>query len=137
MLPCEPLMFGHVLVREQLSTARHHQMNGFTLSRPRDFISALSKERGFSVSHKSDTDSLMSTMAGENQSTSPRGQFFNLPQDKGCNPGCTSNYIASASTASRHELRDYRSAFVTERAEVVNHNGAVHSDAEETEKPEW
>ncbi|XP_076002268.1 uncharacterized protein LOC142995181 isoform X2 [Genypterus blacodes] len=125
MLPSEPLMFGHVLVREQLSTACHQQTNGFTLSRPRDFISALSKERGFSVTHKSDKDSLTSTMHGENQSTSPRDQG-GLLQNKDCNPGCTSNFIPSASTGSRHELRDYCSAIVTE-----------DSAAEDTEKPVW
>ncbi|XP_042342019.1 mucin-5AC-like [Plectropomus leopardus] len=43
--PCEPLLFGHMFVREQLTPDCHHQTNGFTLSRPRDFISAVTKER--------------------------------------------------------------------------------------------
>lgn len=43
--PCEPVHFGHVFVKEQLSSACHHQTNEFTLSRPRDFISALTKDR--------------------------------------------------------------------------------------------
>lgn len=40
--PGEPLHFGHILIKEQLTAACHHQTTEFTLSRPRDFISAVS-----------------------------------------------------------------------------------------------
>ncbi|XP_008301696.1 mucin-19-like [Stegastes partitus] len=44
MEPCEPLLFGHVVVKEQLTPTCQQQTNGFTLSRPRDFISALTRD---------------------------------------------------------------------------------------------
>ncbi|XP_071387927.1 serine-rich adhesin for platelets-like isoform X2 [Centroberyx affinis] len=195
MVPCEPLLFGHVFVREQLSPPCHHQMTGYTLSRPRDFISALSQER----------DSLTSTLPRGNLSTSLRGQFSSPSQDKSYNPGdaCVDTHLTS--TPSRDHLntlpedqssnlgcsssdsplmssmdhgsslfrkccptlptdRGLKLAYSStnsplpsrtsnhshaalqrpeekaggeeEAEEVVNHNGEVHSDTEETEKRE-
>lgn len=58
MTPCEPLQFGHILVKEQLTPACHHQTNEFTLTRPRDFISPVSKE---GVTESKETCSASST----------------------------------------------------------------------------
>ncbi|KAF7650690.1 hypothetical protein LDENG_00121720 [Lucifuga dentata] len=124
MLPCEPLMFGHAFVRDELPPACQHHTNGFTLSRPRDFISVLSKERGFSVTYKSDKDSLTSTNPGEIKATSPRDQSFS---------SLTPTVALDHALA---EMRDYCSPLATGRGEVVNHNGEVHSDTEETKKTE-
>ncbi|XP_054868243.1 mucin-2-like [Amphiprion ocellaris] len=55
MAPCEPLLFGHVVVKEQLMPACHQQTNGFTLSRPRDFISALTRDSIVEMFHTSTT----------------------------------------------------------------------------------
>lgn len=45
MVPCEPLLSSDVVAKEQPTLACNYQTNGFTLSRPRDFISALNKEK--------------------------------------------------------------------------------------------
>lgn len=97
MVPCEPLLFGHVLVKEQLTPACQHQTNGFTLSRPRDFISALSKDRDSSVDSRSDDNSQIFTAPEENEPANPT-------QDKSNNAGCISPDTSVVSTASRHQL---------------------------------
>lgn len=45
MAPCEPLLSSNVVAKEEPTLACNYQTNGFTLSRPRDFISALNKEK--------------------------------------------------------------------------------------------
>ncbi|XP_069017073.1 mucin-2 [Embiotoca jacksoni] len=86
MAPSEPLLFGHVFVREQLTPACHHQTSGFTLSRPRDFICALNNERDSSVGENAHT----STTPGENPLSS-------LARATGYDPGYTSTETPSAS----------------------------------------
>ncbi|XP_062274493.1 mucin-5AC-like [Scomber scombrus] len=103
-VPCEPLLFGHVLVKEQLTPACQHQTNGFTLSRPRDFISALSIEKDSSVDCGSDDNSQTFTKPEENVSTSPRDRSSDPAQDKSCKAVCISSDTFVASTASRHQL---------------------------------
>ncbi|XP_044057476.1 mucin-5AC isoform X3 [Siniperca chuatsi] len=103
--PCEPLLFGHVFVKEQLTLACHHQTNGFTLSRPRDFISALTKERDSSVGCRSGDNSQTSTTPGENPFTSLRDQSSSQAQANSHNSGDTSTDTSLASAASRHHLR--------------------------------
>lgn len=44
MAPCETLLLSNV-GKEPPTMACNYQTNGFALSRPRDFISALNKER--------------------------------------------------------------------------------------------
>lgn len=105
MASCEPLLFGHAFVKEQLTTAGHHQTNGFTLSRPRDFISALTKERDSSVGCRSGDNSQTSTTSGENPPTSLKDQSSSRAQANSYNSGDASTDMPLASTASRHLLR--------------------------------
>lgn len=101
MAPCEPLLF----VKEQLTLACHHQTNGFNLSRPRDFISALTKERDSSVGCRSGDNSQVSTTPGENSSTSLRDPSSNQAQANSSSSGYTSTDTSLASTESRHHIR--------------------------------
>ncbi|XP_026171100.1 mucin-5AC isoform X2 [Mastacembelus armatus] len=99
MCPCEPLLFGHVFVKEQLTSTCHHQTNGFTLSRPRDFISALTKERDSSVGFRATDNSQTPTTPMENPSTSLRNH---PPIQAGAR--FTSTGRSLVSTASWHHL---------------------------------
>ncbi len=105
MAPCEPLLFGHVFVKEQLTPECHHQTNGFSLSRPRDFISALTKERDSSVGCRSDDNSQTFTTPGENPSTSLRHQPSSQAQADSYNPRYASTDTSLAYTASRYHLK--------------------------------
>ncbi|XP_073341024.1 uncharacterized protein [Pagrus major] len=143
MGPCDPLLFGHVLVKEQLTPACQHQTNGFTLSRPRDFISALTKERDSIVDCSSGDNSQTSTTPGGNPSTVLANSY---------NPGYISSDAAeasghrlgaqlrdqssSSSSTSTSKIRDYCSTSSTGRDEASNQNGEVYSDTEEAEKRE-
>ncbi|KAM8769181.1 uncharacterized protein AB9X84_000166 isoform 1-T1 [Acanthopagrus schlegelii] len=128
MAPCDPLLFGHVLVKEQLTPASQHQTNGFTLSRPRDFISALTKERDSSVDCSSGDNSQTSTTPGGNPSTVLTNSY-------------NSGYISSdAAEGSRHRLRAQlqaqSSCFSSASDDPYSQNGEVDSDTEETAKRE-
>ncbi|KAF3848195.1 hypothetical protein F7725_021223 [Dissostichus mawsoni] len=52
--PCDPLLIGQVFEKEDLTPACQSQSNAFTLSRPRDFISALNKERDSMTQNQND-----------------------------------------------------------------------------------
>lgn len=154
MAPCEPLLFSHVLdvSNEQLNPACHHQTNGFTLSRPRDFISALTKERDSGVGCRSVENSETSTTSWENSSTSLRDQSPSQTQANSYNCGYTSTDTASryhlrtqpedqspltstmASDCRVTKFREYCYTSSTGRDEALNQNGEVYSDTEETEK---
>lgn len=128
MAPCDPLLFGHVLVKEQLMPASQHQTNGFTLSRPRDFISALTKERDSSVDCSSGDNSQTSTTPGGNPSTVLTNSY-------------NSGYISSdAAEGSRHRLRAQlqaqSSCFSSASDDPYSQDGEVDSDTEETAKRE-
>ncbi|XP_067451674.1 serine-rich adhesin for platelets isoform X2 [Thunnus thynnus] len=153
MVPSDPLLFGHVLVKEQLTPACHHQTNGLALSRPRDFVSALTKERDSSVDCRSGDNSQTFTTPEENASTSlrcrssspaqdkryiistdtsltstaSRNHLSAQPEDQSSSLGCSAsdNPLMSTTTLDRSvtEFRDY--------CEVLN-----HADTKETEKRE-
>ncbi|XP_039986322.1 mucin-5AC isoform X2 [Xiphias gladius] len=102
MAPCEPMLLGHAFVKEQLTSACQHQTNEFTLSRPRDFISALIKERDSSVGCRSGENSQTSTTTGENPSTSLRDQLSRQTRDDSYSLGHTATDTSVASAASGH-----------------------------------
>ncbi|KAK5904203.1 hypothetical protein CesoFtcFv8_005791 [Champsocephalus esox] len=52
--PCDPPLIGQVFEKEDRTPACQSQSNAFTLSRPRDFISALNKERDSMTQNQSD-----------------------------------------------------------------------------------
>uniref|UniRef100_A0A8C4GWH1 Pleckstrin homology domain containing, family G (with RhoGef domain) member 2 n=1 Tax=Dicentrarchus labrax TaxID=13489 RepID=A0A8C4GWH1_DICLA len=117
---CEPLLFGHMFVKEQLTPACQHQTNGFTLSRPRDFITALTKERDPSGENPS------SSQAQANSSNSGY-------------PSAASSWTSTASMTSDcrvTEVKDYSSTSSTGRDEALNQNRKLYSDSEEKEKRE-
>ncbi|XP_029923211.1 mucin-5AC-like isoform X3 [Myripristis murdjan] len=106
VVPCEPLLFGHVFVREQLSPPHHHQTSGYTFSRPRDFISALSQERdSIQASQSGSEASLSSATSRENLATLPRDQLSSLAKDKSYSPGFASADIPLTSAPSRDQLQ--------------------------------
>lgn len=96
--PSEPLLFGHMLVNEQLTLACHHQTNDFTLSRPRDFISALTKEKNSSEACSSGNNSHMFTVPVKNIQSSSQVKTNTY------NPINTSTDRSLALTASEHPL---------------------------------
>lgn len=98
--PCEPLHFGHVFVKEQLASPCHQQTNKFTLSRPRDFMSFLTKDRDSSVGCKSgDSIQTISQPSGEDLSTVQRVQSSGHAQAGSVDTGCTSTDWRRAPTA--------------------------------------
>lgn len=94
-----------MFVKEQLAPACPHQTNGFTLSRPRDFISALTKERDSIVGCISSDNNQSSTRPGESLPTSPRDLSSSQAQANNYNPGYTSTDMSTASTALGHHHR--------------------------------
>ncbi|XP_041657470.1 uncharacterized protein plekhg2 isoform X2 [Cheilinus undulatus] len=103
MGPCEPLLFGHVFVKEQFTPTCHQQTNGVILSRPRDFISALAKESDSTVTCRSDDICQCPTIPGGNPSTLPRQKSSIQAQSQSCNAGSSS--AEKFSTASRHHFK--------------------------------
>ncbi|TKS80563.1 Pleckstrin -like proteiny domain-containing family G member 3 [Collichthys lucidus] len=136
--PCEPLLFGHVLVKE--TPACHHQTNGFTLSRPRDFISALTKEKDCTSGCISAENSQTSTQAGSYNSgfTSTDTSRLHLrtqPEDQSSSMCCaaSNNPLTSPRTT---EFKDYSSTSSTGKDEASNENKKICSDTKGTAKGE-
>lgn len=139
--PCEPPLFSHMFVKEQLTPACHQQTNGFTLSRPRDFISALTKERDASVGCRFGDNSQTSATPGESYnsldtsadislaSTASRHHLRTQPEDQ------SSSFVPLTSTVnldcSVTEFRDNCSTSSTRRGEALNQNQEIYSDTEE------
>nr|XP_020478353.1 mucin-17-like isoform X2 [Monopterus albus] len=153
--PHESLLFGQLFVKEQVSQACLHQMNGFTLSRPRDFISALTKERDSSVGCRSADNSQISTAPGENPPTSLRDQspgydpgytsttaskqrLSTQAEDPSSSLWCSATNIPLMSTMTLDcrvtECRDLCSASSTSRQEALGQNIEVYSDTEQPER---
>ncbi|KAM7412502.1 hypothetical protein PAMA_020062 [Pampus argenteus] len=141
VVPCEPLLFGHVFVKEQLT-------DGLTLSRPRDFISALTKDRDSSVDCRSGDNCQTFTTPEENASTSLTDRSSNLAQGQTSDPGYISADMSLALIGSRHHLsaqsEDQSSSLGCSAGEspMVSAMTLDHSDTEfrdcckETEKRE-
>lgn len=143
MTPCDPLLFGHVLVKEQLTPACQHQTNGFTLSRPRDFISALTKERDSGVDCSSGDNSQTSTTPGGNPSTvlpnSYNSSYISSDAAEASGHRLRAqlrDQSSSFSSTSTSEIRENSSASSTGREEPYNQHGEFYSDTEETAKKE-
>lgn len=98
--PSEPRLFG------QPTSASHHQMNEFTLSRPRDFIFALAKERDSSVGCRLFVNPQTSTIPGANPSTALRDPSCSETQayNNTYNPGHTFTDRSVDCSASRHHF---------------------------------
>uniref|UniRef100_UPI0037E76E8A mucin-4 isoform X2 n=1 Tax=Semicossyphus pulcher TaxID=241346 RepID=UPI0037E76E8A len=144
----EPLLFGHVVVKEQLTPACHHQTNGIILSRPRDFISVMTKERDSSVAPISGDIFQTSSIPGESVSTLQRDQSSTQAQTNSCKSGYTLDEMSLPSTTSSHhqrrqpedhratEFRDNCSNSSTGRAVALKQDGEVISFTEEKGKRE-
>ncbi|KAM7398799.1 hypothetical protein PAMP_018109 [Pampus punctatissimus] len=140
VIPCEPLLFGHVFVKEQLT-------DGLTLSRPRDFISALTKDRDSSVDCRSGDNCQTFTTPEENASTSLTDRS-NPAQGQSSNPGYIAADMSLASIGSRHhpsaQSKDQSSSLGCSAGDspLVSTMTLDHSDTEfrdcckETEKRE-
>ncbi|XP_030600593.1 uncharacterized protein plekhg2 isoform X2 [Archocentrus centrarchus] len=101
--PVEPLLSG-MFVKEELTRTCHHQTNGFTLSRPRDFISAL-KERDSGVGCSSSENSQTSTTPEENPSTLLSNQSTSQTQLNSYEHRYTSAGASSSSKTTIQHLR--------------------------------
>ncbi|XP_027136068.1 mucin-12 isoform X2 [Larimichthys crocea] len=149
--PCEPLLFGHVLVKE--TPACHHQTNGFTLSRPRDFISALTKEKDSNSGCISAENSQTSSTSGENASTqassynsgfistdTSRPHLRTQTEDQSSSMCCSAsnNPLTSTMTLDDRvtEFKDYSSTSSTRKDEASDENGKICSDTNGTTKRE-
>lgn len=127
---CEPPLFAH------LSAVGHQQTNGVTLSRPKDFIAALTKERGSSC--RSSESSQTSSASWENSSTLSRDQSPSQTRDNSNNSGChlrrwPEDQNPSTSTLNL-EVRDLNRTSSTGRGDSLNQNGEIYSDTEDTER---
>ncbi|XP_059188093.1 uncharacterized protein plekhg2 [Centropristis striata] len=125
LAPCEPLLFGQMLVKEQLTPAGHHQTNSFTLSRPRDFISALTKDR----------DPQTLSTSGENLSTLQRDFSSSQAQCTSTDPSRhllrTSPGDQSSGLCRVTEVGDYCSTSSTGRVQALDQSEEAYSDTEE------
>ncbi|XP_039478593.1 mucin-5AC isoform X1 [Oreochromis aureus] len=142
MEPVEPQLFGHVFVKEQLTTTCHQQTNGFSLSRPRDFISALTRERDSGVGHTLSETSQTSTTPQENPATLLSNQSSSLTQVNSYEHRYTSPGASSSSTTTIQHLRtqaeDWSSSLCcsasnnnSSRDDLLNENRDVHPDVPE------
>lgn len=143
-----------LLVREQSAPHGHHLTNGFTLSRPRDFISALTKEQTSSKDCRSDGGSQSSIIQEEKVSTS---QTSTVATNNSYDGRWSSSGVSSVSPDSRcHQRvqREDQSSSPGDPPGVVNltvnhgspctswqsgdlrHVGVIHSDTKETYKGE-
>ncbi|XP_068172613.1 serine-rich adhesin for platelets [Antennarius striatus] len=93
------------LVKEQLIALSHNQTNGVILSRPRDFISALSKERDSSVACRSGDKSQPSPKPGEHLTTPQSDQTSSQAQACSHNRRAASPDMPSVSKESRHDFK--------------------------------
>lgn len=91
---CEPLLFSHVCNKEPVTASCDHQANRFPLSRPRDFISVLTKERDCSVSCNSSENPGTLPTTLENSSTLLKDQA--LSQAVSSSSGTASVHCQSA-----------------------------------------
>ncbi|XP_034557524.1 pleckstrin homology domain-containing family G member 3, partial [Notolabrus celidotus] len=96
--PSEPLLFGHVFVKEQLSLTCHQQANGVILSRPRDFISALTKDRDPQVGCGS--DDIPQPLTGDSSCAPTREESSSIQSYNS-----EHSWADKSSTASRSHLR--------------------------------
>ncbi|CAI5692541.1 unnamed protein product [Oreochromis niloticus] len=144
MEPVEPQLFGHVFVKEQLTTTCHQQTNGFSLSRPRDFISALTRERDSGVGHTLSETSQTSTTPQENPATLLSNQSSSLTQVNSYEHRYTSPGASSSSTTTIQHLRtqaeDWSSSLCcsasnnnSSRDDLLNENRDVHPDVDPKE----
>ncbi|KAM9317870.1 uncharacterized protein KZ484_022305 [Pholidichthys leucotaenia] len=102
--PCEPSLFNHVLVREQITPPHHQQTNGVTLSRPRDFISALTKERDIVLSSSSSENLETAVPSRESPCTIPTYQSTSQVQTNGYNPGY--NSVEASTMTFNYKFKD-------------------------------
>ncbi|XP_068587373.1 uncharacterized protein plekhg2 [Cebidichthys violaceus] len=146
MNPCDPLLSGHAFVKEQ--PACHHQTNGVTLSRPRDFISALAKERdcrssdnlqtsrenppSYNRGFSSSDSSFASAASKHHVTTRAEDQSSGLCRSTSNSPSTSTMNLDCSVT----EFRDFCSTSSSEREEVLNPNGEIHSETVEREKRE-
>ncbi|KAK9520403.1 hypothetical protein VZT92_020293 [Zoarces viviparus] len=136
MNPCDPLLSGHAFVKEQ--PACHPQTNGVTLSRPRDFISALAKERdcrssdNLQTSRENPPSYNRGFNSSDSSSTSAASEHHVTAQAEDQSP-LTSTMNLDCSVT---EFRDFCSTSSSGREEVLNQNGEIHSEAVEREKRE-
>lgn len=136
MEPVEPQSFGHVFVKEQMTT---QQTNGISLSRPRDFISALSRERDSGVGRTLSETSQTSTTPQENPAPLLSNQSSSLTQVNSYEHRYTSPGASSSSTTTIQHLRtqagDWSSSLCcpasnkdSSRDDPLNENRDVHPD---------
>ncbi|XP_034024121.1 uncharacterized protein plekhg2 isoform X2 [Thalassophryne amazonica] len=127
----EAVLLGQVFLREQMSPACHQPNNGFTLSRPRDFISAISKE---STDLRSAHNSLTSTTPLENPSVSQDWPSSHA-KDKGYNHQQTSTDSSPASPAYRYNVHTQVEDRHSKSDQVLNHVGEVDSKKTDRKEP--
>ncbi|CAJ1066262.1 uncharacterized protein plekhg2 isoform X3 [Xyrichtys novacula] len=153
LAPCESLLFGHVFVKEQLTQTCQQQTNGVILSRPRDFISALTRER----------DDISQPLPGANLQSPTEDQIFFQAQNNGYNseyvsaekssiplryhsktqPEDQNLSLCSASISpltsamnldsKANKFADNCSTSSSGRGGILTQNGEVHSETEETD----
>lgn len=97
----ESLLFSHVCNKEPVTASRAHQANRLPLSRPRDFISVLTKERDCSVSCNASENPGTLPTSLENSPTLLKGQA--LSQAKSSSPGTASVDSQSAQPEYRRQ----------------------------------
>ncbi|XP_067363214.1 mucin-2-like isoform X2 [Channa argus] len=100
--PSEPQLFGHLFVTEQLTPACP-QMNGFTLSRPRDFLSAVTKQK----QSRSRDNAQTSNVAGDQSSSEAQADCSNAVNT------LTQSSLASTASGPQHnaQAEDHSSTF--------------------------
>lgn len=131
---CEPLLFSHVCKKEPMTASCAHQANRFPLSRPRDFISVLTKERDCSVSCNASENRGTLPTTLENSPTLLKDQA--LSQTKSSSPGTASidSQSAQLQSASNMTLNCGVTEFMRYSGSCFEGRDEVFSDTENTGK---
>lgn len=88
--PCETLLFGQVCSKDSVSESNAQQANRFPLSRPRDLISAFTKERDCNESCAAREKDATLPASLENSSIFHNPQALSQMQTKKSSPGSAS-----------------------------------------------
>lgn len=129
---CEPLLFSHVCNKEPVTASCAHQANRFPLSRPRDFISVLTKERDCSVSCNASENPGASPTTLENSPTLLKDQA--LSQAKSSSPGTASIDSQSAQLQYRRQSASNVTLNCGDSGSCFEGKDDVFSDTENTGK---
>ncbi|KAK2846551.1 hypothetical protein Q5P01_009550 [Channa striata] len=134
--PCEPQLFGHLFVKEQLTPALH-QMNGFTLQAQgfhlcRDQSSRQAQPDCYNPGYTSPDRSLAPAASEPQHNTQAEDQSSSLF----CSASNSSLMPNITLDCGAPELRGFCLSSSSERDKILHHNRDIYAETKEAEKIE-